>query len=83
MGDLFNGPQIILIAFVLLLLFGGKNIPELMRGFTQSVTTTPSINPSVTKRIRWYNSTLFKSIVYPLIVGLILWIISILVKKSP
>jgi TatA/E family protein of Tat protein translocase len=31
MGDLFNGPRIILIAFVVLLLFGGKKIPELMR----------------------------------------------------
>jgi Sec-independent protein translocase protein TatA len=30
MGDLFNGPQIILIAFVLLLLFS-KKIRDLMR----------------------------------------------------
>ena len=31
MGDLFSPSNIILIAFVLLLLFGGKKIPELMR----------------------------------------------------
>jgi TatA/E family protein of Tat protein translocase len=31
MEDSFNGPHIILITLVVLLLFGGKKIPELMR----------------------------------------------------
>ena len=37
MGDLFSGPHIILIALVVLLLFGGKKIPELMRGLGKGV----------------------------------------------
>ena len=37
MGDLFSGPHIILIALVVLLLFGGKKIPELMRGLGRGI----------------------------------------------
>ncbi len=37
MGDLLSGPHIILIALVVLLLFGGKKIPELMRGIGKGV----------------------------------------------
>jgi sec-independent protein translocase protein TatA len=37
MGDLFSGPHIILIALVVLLLFGGKKIPELMRGLGKGI----------------------------------------------
>ncbi len=33
----FGAPEIILIALVLLLLFGGKKIPELMRGLGRGV----------------------------------------------
>jgi sec-independent protein translocase protein TatA len=33
----FGTPEIILIAIVVLLLFGGKKIPELMRGLGQGV----------------------------------------------
>ncbi|MFV0390938.1 MAG: twin-arginine translocase TatA/TatE family subunit [Paludibacteraceae bacterium] len=39
---LFGGlgaPEIILIALVLLLIFGGKKIPELMRGLGKGVTS--------------------------------------------
>lgn len=32
-----SGPQIILIIAIVLLLFGGKKIPELMRGLGQGV----------------------------------------------
>ena len=32
-----SGPQIILIVFVVLLLFGGKKIPELMRGLGSGI----------------------------------------------
>jgi sec-independent protein translocase protein TatA len=37
MGDLFSGPHILLIALVVLLLFGGKKIPELMRGLGKGI----------------------------------------------
>jgi sec-independent protein translocase protein TatA len=37
MGDLFSGPHIILIAFIVLILFGGKKIPELMRGLGKGI----------------------------------------------
>jgi sec-independent protein translocase protein TatA len=37
MGDLFSGGHLILIIFVILLLFGGKKIPELMRGLGRGV----------------------------------------------
>ena len=33
----FGGPQIILILVVVLLLFGGKKIPELMKGLGKGV----------------------------------------------
>lgn len=33
----FRGPEIIIIALVVLLLFGGKKIPELMRGLGKGV----------------------------------------------
>ena len=34
----FGGPEIILIAIALLLLFGGKKIPELMRGLGKGIS---------------------------------------------
>jgi sec-independent protein translocase protein TatA len=37
MGDLFSGPHMILIMLVVLLLFGGKKIPELMRGLGRGI----------------------------------------------
>ena len=33
----FGGPEIIIIVFVVLLLFGGKKIPELMRGLGKGI----------------------------------------------
>ncbi len=33
----FGGPEIIIIAIVVLLLFGGKKIPELMRGLGSGI----------------------------------------------
>ena len=35
----FGAPEIILIALVVLLIFGGKKIPELMRGLGKGVTS--------------------------------------------
>jgi TatA/E family protein of Tat protein translocase len=37
MGDLLSPSRIILIAFVVLLLFGGKKIPELMRALNEKM----------------------------------------------
>ena len=37
MGDLFSGPHIILILAIVLILFGGKKIPELMRGVGRGI----------------------------------------------
>ena len=37
MGDLLSGPHLILILAVVLLLFGGKKIPELMRGLGRGI----------------------------------------------
>ena len=34
----FGGPEIILIIIALLLLFGGKKIPELMRGLGKGIS---------------------------------------------
>mgnify|MGYP003864693381 CR=1 FL=1 len=36
LGNL-GGPEILLIAFVVLLLFGGKKLPELMRGLGKGI----------------------------------------------
>ncbi len=35
----FGAPEIILISLVVLLIFGGKKIPELMRGLGKGVTS--------------------------------------------
>ena len=34
----FGGPEIILIALAILLLFGGKKIPELMKGLGKGIS---------------------------------------------
>jgi sec-independent protein translocase protein TatA len=52
MGDLFSGPHIILIALVVLLLFGGKKIPELMRGLGKGVREFKEAKDNVTSEIK-------------------------------
>ncbi len=37
MGDLFAGPHIIVILLIVVLMFGGKKIPELMRGLGKGI----------------------------------------------
>jgi sec-independent protein translocase protein TatA len=49
MGDLFSGPHIILIALMLLLLFGGKKIPELMKGLGKGIREFKNAKDNVTK----------------------------------
>lgn len=47
---------------------------------SQSVTTTPKINESKAIKIPWYKSTLFKYVIYPLLVIVITWLIISLIK---
>lgn len=51
MGDLFSGPHIILILLVVLLLFGGKKIPELMRGLGRGIREFKDAKDNVQKEI--------------------------------
>ncbi len=51
MGDLFSGPHIILIALVVLLLFGGKKIPELMRGLGKGIREFKDAKDNVKREI--------------------------------
>lgn len=48
----FLGPEMILIFFVILLLFGGKKIPELMRGMGKGVREFNDARDSVTKEFK-------------------------------
>jgi sec-independent protein translocase protein TatA len=44
-------PEIVLIAIVVLLLFGGKKIPELMRGLGRGVREFKDAKDSITSEI--------------------------------
>jgi len=48
----FMGPEMLLIFFVILLLFGGKKIPELMRGMGKGVREFNDARDSVTKEFK-------------------------------
>lgn len=45
----FAGPEMIVIFFVILLLFGGKKIPELMRGLGKGVSEFNNARDSLKK----------------------------------
>ena len=51
MGDLLSGPHLILILAVVLLLFGGKKIPELMRGLGKGIREFKDAKDNVAKEI--------------------------------
>lgn len=51
MGDLFSGPHLILILLVVLLLFGGKKIPELMRGLGRGIREFKDAKDNVQREI--------------------------------
>lgn len=51
MGDLFSGPHLILIVLILLLLFGGKKIPELMRGLGRGIREFKDAKDNVSREI--------------------------------
>jgi sec-independent protein translocase protein TatA len=44
-------PEIIVIVFIVVLLFGGKKIPELMRGLGRGVKEFKNAKAGVTKEI--------------------------------
>lgn len=48
----FGGSEIILIAFIILLLFGGRKIPELMRGLGKGIREFNSARNSIESEIR-------------------------------
>ena len=49
--DLFSGPHIILIVLVVLLMFGGKKIPELMHGLGKGIREFNDAKNNVKKEI--------------------------------
>jgi sec-independent protein translocase protein TatA len=51
MGDLFSPMHAILIAGVVLLLFGGKKIPELMRGLGRGIREFKDAKDNVQREI--------------------------------
>lgn len=48
----FLGPEMLLVFFVILLLFGGKKIPELMRGMGKGVSEFNNARDTVTKEFK-------------------------------
>jgi sec-independent protein translocase protein TatA len=51
MGDLFTGGHMIVIGLVILLLFGGKKIPELMHGLGKGIREFKDAKDGVKKEI--------------------------------
>lgn len=51
MGDLFSGQHLLLIALIVLLLFGGKKIPELMRGLGKGIREFKDAKDNVSREI--------------------------------
>ncbi len=49
--DLFSGPHIILIAFFILLMFGGKKLPELMQGLGKGIREFKDAKDNVKREI--------------------------------
>jgi sec-independent protein translocase protein TatA len=48
----FFGPEMIVVFFAILLLFGGKKIPELMRGLGRGVREFNDARANVTKELQ-------------------------------
>jgi len=51
MGDLFAPQHLILILLIIVLLFGGKKIPELMRGLGKGIREFKDAKDNVKKEI--------------------------------
>jgi len=48
----FLGPEIIVVFFAILLLFGGKKIPELMKGIGKGIREFNSARASVERELK-------------------------------
>ena len=48
----FGGPELIFAAFAVLLLFGGKKIPELMRGLGKGIREFNSARTSIESELK-------------------------------
>jgi len=48
----FLGPEVLIIFFAILLLFGGKKIPELMKGLGKGIREFNSAKASVEEELR-------------------------------
>lgn len=48
----FLGPEMLVIVFAILLLFGGRKIPELMRGIGKGISEFNNARASVEKELR-------------------------------
>ncbi len=48
----FLGPEMLVIVFAILLLFGGRKIPELMRGIGKGISEFNNARASVEKELK-------------------------------
>lgn len=48
----FVGPEMLVIVFAILLLFGGRKIPELMRGIGKGISEFNNARASVEKELK-------------------------------
>jgi len=53
-----GGTELIIIVFVILLLFGGKKIPELMRGIGKGISEYNKARANIETEIHFFNSKL-------------------------
>ena len=51
MGDIFSGQHIILILLLVLIFFGGKKIPELMRGLGKGIREFKDAKDNIKREI--------------------------------
>ena len=47
-----GGPELIMVALILLLLFGGKKVPELMKGLGKGIREFNSANNNIESEIK-------------------------------
>lgn len=47
-----GGPEIILVAFVVLLLFGGKKLPELMKGLGKGIREFNNAKANIEQEVK-------------------------------
>lgn len=51
MGDLFSGGHMIIIGLIVLLMFGGKKLPELMQGLGRGIREFKDAKDNVKREI--------------------------------